>query len=230
MRKEVPPPAWSEWASGLSRAARKALEPTSRLPVPAPVQDAHEAEFLSLRAGLTRAAREALDGMAASPPSYQQADARLARPCLVEAPDGDWPLLRQFHSLEDLVRRLGQLEGEDVVAWAFFGIPLPFTRGPQRYLALPDGVRAITVPLYEGGPIRAVPLQDVLDTLGVQEDGFLGPPELSDTRIVTSRLEGQGTPPVPSPGGVTLVGDDEGGDTDEEGEEGGDPDIDTSDQ
>jgi hypothetical protein len=60
--------------------------------------------------------------------------------CLVVAHDGDWPTLDIFSDVESLARRIRSLEGQQVNAFPFFGIPVPFTRGPDRFLQLPSGV------------------------------------------------------------------------------------------
>lgn len=95
---------------------------------------------------------------------------------LCESEDGQLPVLRMFSTPEALARRLAELEGRDVVAWAFFGRPLAFTRGPIRHVELPDG-SAIKVPFPPGAvPERVEALPAGAE---VQDDGFLGPPELS---------------------------------------------------
>ncbi len=100
---------------------------------------------------------------------------------LVECKDGEWAVTRAYKKPETLARRLCELDGKDVVVSAFFGIPLAITKGPQRYLMLPGGTQAITVPIVEG---LATPIIDAetIRHLGVEEDGFLGPPELREGR------------------------------------------------
>ena len=94
---------------------------------------------------------------------------------LCEAEDGHMPVLRMFSSPEALAHRLAELEGRDVVAWAFHGSPLSFTRGPVRYLELPDG-SAVRVPSVGGLGLER--LEALPDGVEPQDDGFLGPPEL----------------------------------------------------
>ena len=59
--------------------------------------------------------------------------------CLIVAPDGEWPLLEIYPDLGSLTKRLRGLEGAYMSVFPFFGIPVPFTRGPNRFLQLPDG-------------------------------------------------------------------------------------------
>lgn len=99
-------------------------------------------------------------------------------PCrygLVEAPDGEMPSLRLFRTPEALAARVAELDGRDVAVWAFFGVPVPLTVGPARHLLLPDG-RAARVPAFPGDPPAVV--DSAPPGAALQEDGFLGPPDL----------------------------------------------------
>ena len=89
--------------------------------------------------------------------------------CLVECHDGELPVCRLYRHLPDLCHRLRELDGQDVTAHAFWGWPLWITKGFPRQLILPDGAQE---QIQEG-------LASLL-TAGVeiQEDGFLGVPEL----------------------------------------------------
>jgi hypothetical protein len=97
-----------------------------------------------------------------------------ARPafCMVECAEGQFPVLRLFSTLEGLVERMQSLEGRDVAVWPFWGVPLPFSQGPNRVLILPDD-QAITIDKRQ----RVVDIDE--DDIILQEDGFLGLPELS---------------------------------------------------
>jgi hypothetical protein len=91
--------------------------------------------------------------------------------CLMVAPDGEWPFLEIYPDLGSLTNRLRGLEGADMSAFPFFGIPVPFTRGPNRFLQLPDG--------------RPYPVHDFADfgtfvpnptaTLPIDTSYFIGP-------------------------------------------------------
>lgn len=81
-----------------------------------------------------------------------------------------------FNNYTDLARRIAALEGEEVAVWPFFGLPVSVTKGPQRQLVLPDG-SLLTIPMYEGQ--EPVLLDAGERPVGeIQEDGFLGSPEL----------------------------------------------------
>lgn len=174
--------AWSFLLGGLSASARAMLMSESvgsdglkvRMP-PAPVIDEHVDAYSRLRGSLSTAAREDLDSQVDGEPEPESdADDDMARYCMFECMDGEWPVLREFKSVEGLVRRMVQLKDADMVVCPFFGIPLTFTQGPQRYLFLPGGVRAVSVPHYESGPSQIVPA-NLLEELPIQEDGYLGP-------------------------------------------------------
>jgi hypothetical protein len=94
--------------------------------------------------------------------------------CLVECPDGEWPVVKTFPTADALAQRVGELHGQDCVVWAFYGIPLRLTRGPRRHLLLPDGT---ALPATWGGAGRVS--ADQFTSADVQDDGFVGPPELS---------------------------------------------------
>lgn len=98
---------------------------------------------------------------------------------LLECPSGEFPKLRSFRTPEKLVARLAKLAGQDVVAYIFFGVHLPFTVGPQRYLHLPDGQHLLAIPFPPGALPETVEAATV--AMELQDDHFLGPPELAQT-------------------------------------------------
>jgi len=95
--------------------------------------------------------------------------------CLVESPEGDYPRIRLFNDAIGLAKRLASLEGQEIAAWPFYGLPMSFTKGPIRHLLLPDGT-ALTIPALKGQEPEVVTTPT--DVSDMQEDGFLGPPEL----------------------------------------------------
>jgi hypothetical protein len=80
-----------------------------------------------------------------------------------------------FNDPEALASRLAFLEGQEVAVWPFFGLPMGFTKGPPRHLMLPNG-EAMTIPISDSQAPEIV--QRLFDAADMQEDGFLGPPEL----------------------------------------------------
>lgn len=139
----------------------------------------------SFVAALPPSLRPALAALAApDPPPAAAADVPAARYGLVECPDGEWPRLRLFAAAEELARHLGRLDGSDTIAWCFYGVPLFFTRGPRRYLDLPDG-RKMRVPRSASEPCRVVPAGQAAGR-PVEQSGYLGPPELADVFFAPS--------------------------------------------
>lgn len=178
--------AWDSWVGGLSKSAREALrdKETAPLPVemPSPVGDEVDA-YAGFRRTLTGAAKEGIDHLVEAEPTIEaRTDQEAVRYALFEALDGDWPVTRVFTGPDGLARRIGQLEGQDIVVMAYFGVPLKLTMGPQRYLHLPDGRSAIMIPLVPGGPATIIDA-DLIANLEPQVDGFLGPPELAETAM-----------------------------------------------
>lgn len=150
-------------------------------PTPESVDDDDETYGRAFVGTLSKAARSALfKGAVETQPERTvtpKMDAKGGpKYCLVESEDGEWPKLHVFKTAEAMARRLHEMEGKDVVAWAFYGVPLAITEGPQRYVVLP-GNSAVSVPMFDGGPCKVVDT-DSLDNLTIEEAGYLGPPEL----------------------------------------------------
>lgn len=197
--------AWSAWLGDLGTSARKSIR--GELPRQTPADEDANAYKL-WRSQLCAAAQEVVDGLvltSATPAGDAVVDSEGVRFCLVECPDGEFPVLRVFRTAEALARRLQQLEGGDVTAWAFYGIPLPITQGPQRYVLLPDRQTGMSIPVRAGEAIQQVDLA-LLDEVVVQEDGFLGPPELAaatskaKTRVPLKKPRKRLPPPLPDDG------------------------------
>jgi hypothetical protein len=166
---------WASWLATLSSAAQAQITGVTR---PATVGDDDQQAFTAWEASLTEEARVALRGpavaVAATPPPK---DLRLG---LVELHDGQLPVLRVYSSAAALARRLQALQDQDVAVIPFYGKPLKFTKGPQRYLQLPDGNNVIMIPLVKGGPTTILEA-DLLHDPVYQEDWYIGPAELAYT-------------------------------------------------
>jgi hypothetical protein len=177
--------AWDYFSSALTPAARAALDSGSgpfAVARAAPTLGDDEADAYAETVGeLTPAAAAAL---APADPGRDEEESAAreanesARWGLVESPNGDWAVLRTFKTVEGLARRVGQLNGDDTVVWAFYGVPLALSRGPQRFLLLPGGERAVKIPLADGLPAEVVPASAAVGARP-QDDGFLGPNALS---------------------------------------------------
>ncbi len=136
-----------------------------------------ETEGSAFAATLTSAARKALQASGKTPdPSPKAEDLAAPSYCLIEANDGEWPIMRSFNNVKQLAARIRELEGRDVVVWAFYGVLLPLSAGPERYILLP-GDKAVSVPLFDGGPVKIVDVA-TLDGITMEPSGYLGPIEL----------------------------------------------------
>lgn len=172
----------------LTDATRRGVKAVSKVARPLETSpqrregEEHE-EFASFRASLSSEAAEQLDYLVPEAKDAQpDPDAAAACYGLVECENGDWATIKLFKSVQGLGGRLAYLEGQDVVAWAFYGIPMQFTKGPQRFLMMPDGQSALKIPMYVNGPSEIVST-DTLKNFDMQEDGFLGPPQLAEGQL-----------------------------------------------
>jgi len=182
--------AWTAFVSNLSPKAKASLDPTAEedvyltpttvAQIPASTEDDNDA-YTRFIAKLSPTAKSQLVEPVLVVGPKENVKAGASRWGLVETLDGEWSKLRVFRSAEALVKRLQQLEGKDVVAWCFYGLALPVTKGPQRYLQLPDG-QFMQIPLYAGGPATILPTE-ALGNIIFEETGFLGPPELAETGL-----------------------------------------------
>jgi hypothetical protein len=144
-----PDPAFAEWASGLPGPAPEASDAPDPLPSPALPP--------------APAGGEAVPG----PDAVHYG--------LVECPDGQPPVVKLFPSVRRLAGHLAALEGQDVYVALFVGRPLSLTRAPGRWLVFPDG-SGLRLPR---GPSDVPEMEPELpEGLELQDDGFLGPPEL----------------------------------------------------
>lgn len=213
--------AWQQFMSMLTPRCKTEVqntECTSVLSTNTPddtIEDEETAQYMAFRATLSAAAAEQLDALFGdSEDDSVEVNDKLARYCLIECPDGGWSTVRMFKNKEDLARRLGRLEGEDMVVWAMFGVPLRLTKGPQRYLLLPDGMTALTIPIIEGGPVKTIEA-DLLDQIELQDDGYVGPPELAQAHTVADEDKKHKTTPNKS---KQMIEDDYLDDDDDEDE------------
>jgi hypothetical protein len=105
--------------------------------------------------------------------------------CLVVCPDGEYPRLEVFSAIEGLTERMRELEGEDVTAFPFYGVPLPFTRGPHRFVYLPNGQ---PYPVFDLSPFGKF----VLNPTGkspIDASYYLGPDSLRDAVPATAVID-----------------------------------------
>lgn len=177
---------WMSFLLTTTPSTKAALAETLKVPLlleePAQRLEGEEhLDFADYRDLLTPKTLEHVDALVQSAEELQP-DATAGRFGLVETRGGEWGVMRLFKSLNGLASRIAALEGQDVVVHAFYGIPLPLTKGPQRYIFAPDGLTAMMIPMYVNGPVQVVEA-DLVSAIDRQEDGFVGPPALAEGRF-----------------------------------------------
>lgn len=179
--------SWDLVVDGLTPSTRRALQrvqagPLSAVPPPADTDDDEDA-YVTVTSRLTPKTRAAVAAATSLPVVIErnpQAEETMARFGMVTCPDGEWPTMSLFRDAEQLARRIGELQNTDTVVWAFYGLPLPVTEGPQRYLGLPGGMQMIQIPLFANGPAEVVRVTEV--TTRIEQHGYLGPPEMAQSQ------------------------------------------------
>ncbi len=189
VKKEERPDPWLMFLQTVTAPTKARLIASTKTPRPLDVPppevlrgEEHDA-FAAFLAGLSPTTAECVTGMVAEAVDADPAP-EVGKPCygIVESEDGGWATCKLVTNIAALANRLSVLEGLDVVAWVFYGVPLQFTMGPQRYLKLPDGQHAVKLPAYGNGPHEIVDVRDMED-IDIQVDGFLGPPQLAEGHI-----------------------------------------------
>lgn len=174
-----------QFTQSLTDATRKAMKAGMRskhlleAPLKSQLGEEHD-DFATYRDSLSPDTLRQLDELV---PAAQDAvpDPDVTAACfgMVEAENGEWAKMRLFRDAEGLAFRLAEQEGKDIVVWCFYGIPLKLSRGPQRYLMLPDGQSAVKIPMGCVGSVEFVD-GSFLDGFEMQDDGFIGPPQLAE--------------------------------------------------
>lgn len=104
--------------------------------------------------------------------------------CLCEMPEGDFPRVFAYSSLERLVEAIASREGEETAVWPMYGVPLRLTRslpnakrheGRVRYLLLPNQKAAV---ISKDEPFRLIDQSLLPENLELQDEGWLGDPEM----------------------------------------------------
>jgi hypothetical protein len=97
---------------------------------------------------------------------------------VVEAPDGEFPRIRTFKSLENTVKFIADRDGDQTSVAVVYGVSAylttrsvdPVSDDLTRYIVFSDK-RAVKV---EKGPLEFVPLASIHPSFRKQEDGWLG--------------------------------------------------------
>jgi hypothetical protein len=152
-------------------------------------------------AGLDSAPAEATEAAPSASPSLDGEGAPAAAPthpkvtkpewCLLVFPEAQYPTLVIYPSLEAMAARLRTLVGRNMAVFPFYGIPVPFTQGPYRFLCLPNGQLHPLCDLSAYGTFIANPLKqppiDCTYYLGAEDLSDLDPPSVVvDHRPVTA--------------------------------------------
>jgi hypothetical protein len=101
--------------------------------------------------------------------------------CLVVVPSDDLPTLEIFADVASLTRRVRSLEGQESHVFPFFGVPLPFTAGSDRFLRLPDGQ---PYPIFDFSGYGQF-VADSQSTFPADSSYFLGDDKLTDRSSAT---------------------------------------------
>jgi hypothetical protein len=104
--------------------------------------------------------------------------------CLCEMPEGDFPRVFAFPSLQRLVEAIAKREGDETAVWPMYGIPLRMTKAipnPKnggaltRYLLLPNQLAAV---VSAKEPYRLIEQSVLPSNIETQEEGWLGDPTM----------------------------------------------------
>ncbi len=159
---------WKDFSDKLSRKALDALTRktvTSCLSIP-------ETDFFEFCAGLSSPTRTALF-LLSQKDTEQEEPTASQRYHLIVYPDGEWPFVTAHNKPESLAKSFAKYLETDVIVKVFYGSLLQFTKGPDRWILLPDD----TAILASKKPKR-IPVSD-LPTLEIQDDDHLGGLEFS---------------------------------------------------
>ena len=113
--------------------------------------------------------------------------------CVCEMPEGDFPRVRVFGDFEAMTRHISKLEGEEVSVWVFYGTPISLTQSDKdgfRYL-LTSRREAFRLSLSQSAtePVVSV-ARDQVSSLNIQEDGWLGDPNLTESTNANYYIRG----------------------------------------
>lgn len=160
--KEAKPKPQETFFSNLSEKAQQALSGKS-----SPIEYEPLAPDMELSPNALSALRAPIENSIVP-------DQLIARYGCVVMAAGEYPVLHLFTTQTALVNFISEKEGQDVAISLFYGLPILMTKGPNRYLVLPGGTQAICIPR---NPVKKVQMVDatLLDSVEIQEDGFLGP-------------------------------------------------------
>lgn len=104
--------------------------------------------------------------------------------CLCEMPEGDFPRVFAYSTLERLAEAIAEREGEETAVWPMYGVPLRITQsmasssrkeGRVRYLLLPNQVAVV---ISKDFPPKIIDQSLLPEHLEIQDEGWLGDPDM----------------------------------------------------
>ncbi len=185
-KRRVRPPARSKLTLWEQTIARQPATIRERLrgEVTVDSQSPEQAEYQKSRDRLPAGLQDRVDALVAeAAEDIDTGNAPTPRWCICEMPEGDFPRVKMYPKIEPLVRRLGELEGQETAVWVFYGIPLRFTlpygKSRGRFLFLPGEIEALSIPKSEHDKPERVSAE-LLGHMEWQDDGWLGDPSFSE--------------------------------------------------
>jgi len=159
------------------RGTKQALTRTVKKTSP----KAPESEFRTLLRSLPESLQQEVQEVIEPDPTVfsEQEEAKW---CIVKIPEGEFPRILILDSLEDMMTKLNEAEGEEASMIPFYGSPMPFTMRDSagfRYLFLANGQEAARL----NDPEMLLVEASFVDTLPKQDDGWLGDPDLAEAAI-----------------------------------------------
>lgn len=176
---------WDQMFSNLSPEAKAAIGQQVTL---APAVSEEEMEFQSFHRAASQLGQQSLRRPTTPGEVFSQGltpDSQHVVPgyWVVEQEEGENPTRKNFrNNVKALAEYLAKLKDKDVFVHIFYGVPLHFTKEPNRTLLLLDNTAVQFQPI-----VRM--LKGLTDAVEVQEDGFMGPPELQMLVPLTKKTD-----------------------------------------
>lgn len=176
-------PVWDDWFGSLSGSTRSAAELPYKSPAgPTPVTKVtndDEQNFKNNFVKLSEFARNMIQEETAAemPVGDVTPNPAAFGYWIVECVDGEVPKIKGVKSPTALAKYLSSAEGKDVYVFPFYGTALPVSQGPQRYLYLPDGVTALTIPV-RGNAVTEIDTELLRKNTEMQSDYYFGAVEM----------------------------------------------------
>lgn len=148
---------------------------------PSPASDESERDYQSWFQLLPSSRRQSLKRLEKPPqpsgPSLQkELEQQGAKWHLVVDGDIDGPVTLVFDDPEEIPRQLAEYEGQDIYVFCYYGLQVPFSQAPWRYVFTPDGRILEYDEKYNR--VRQLHVSEIAEGVELQKDGFMGSDEL----------------------------------------------------